>query len=389
MNDVTIEQKRWTSVQIMRGLAALLVAAYHFEDQLLVVLGIAAPGPLSWFGFFGVDLFFVTSGFVLWPMIAKAHITSSERIRFLVGRTSRIYVPYLTVVFVVLFFGLGSGHADIAKSIMLYPQRISTQLIPVAWTLVYEVLFYLLAFCLMFISVSSHRFYALSFIVGLFVLKAIVIISVGAASFYDYNAFMADVSWNRWIDGLLPGYLTSLWFVEFFCGVTLSYALSLGYGALLSRLLPVLWVAALVVLSTAIYLSVNVYEISMTRGDMFLPRIIFFGSAAALIFASAIATEIRIVRAPIPKKITRFFIWLGDGSYSVYLVHTIAFGIAYSNGLRDWCVNNGAIGGFMFAGYFVFVIFVSGFLGNCVELPVHKKIMLMISRKDVLRATVS
>ncbi|MBX8471512.1 MULTISPECIES: acyltransferase [unclassified Pseudomonas] len=385
MNSSTIERKRWTSVQIMRGLAALLVAAYHFEDQLLAVLGIAAPGPLSWFGFFGVDLFFVTSGFVLWPMIAKEKLTSTDRVGFLLGRTARIYIPYLAVVFVILFFGLGSGNADVAKSIMLYPQRISTQLLPVAWTLVYEVLFYWLAFALMFIYSSRKRYCALSIVVGLFVLKAVVVISSGAATFYDYNAFMADVSWNRWVDGLLPGYLTSLWFVEFFCGVTLAYLLSLGWESRLAKMSIVLWMAAALVLSLAIYLSINVYGVSMTRGDMFLPRIILFGGAAVLIFAAAIGTEIKDVDLGISEKITRVFVWLGDGSYSIYLIHTVAFGIAYGNGLRTWCSSNGFSGSIVFVGYFFLVIIVSGAIGNYVELPVHRKIMLAIRRKSFFR----
>lgn len=389
MNRVTTAHNRWISVQIMRGLAAVLVAAYHYEDQLISVLGGSAPGPLSWFGFFGVDLFFVTSGFVLWPMIAKEGLSPGDRIRFLLGRTLRIYLPYLALVFFVLYFGLGNGNADIAKSIMLYPQRISTQLIPIAWTLVFEVLFYLLAFGLMFIATGRKRYYALSCIVGFFVLKAIVIICTGSASFFDYNAFMADVTWNRWVDGLLPGYLTSLWFVEFFSGVTLAYIISLGYGARLAKYASAFLASAICMLLFAVYLSVEVFHVSMTRGDMFVPRIILFGGAAAFFFAAAISAEIKTLAVSIPARLTRFLVWLGDGSYSIYLIHTVAFTIAYSYGLREWSMSNGVCGAVVFVSYFFFVILISGAVGNYIELPVHRKIMRAIKRKPLRSIPIS
>lgn len=377
MNRTDSEKQRWISVQIMRGFAAVLVAAYHFEDQLMIVFGYAAGGfgPLSWFGFFGVDLFFVTSGFVIWPMMSKANALFRDRLNFIVGRALRIYVPYLTVLSVVIYFGLGSGQADVAKSIMLYPQRISMQLLPVAWTLVYEVLFYIVAFGIMFVADSRHRYYVLAAIVIVFVLKAIIVIATNAASFYDYNAFLVGVTYNRWVDGLLFGYLTSLWFVEFFAGVTISYLLSRGYSERILQHAMIIWAAAVVWLSVAIYISVNIYGVSMTRGDMFVPRIILFGGAASLIFLAAIATEMRAFINVFPKTIVDFFVWLGNGSYSIYLIHTVAFGVAYNYGFRDWCASNDLIGGAAFVAYFFVVVLLSACIGNYVELPVHKKLL--------------
>ena len=83
-----------------RGLAALLVAVYHF--RLLVPFGIAYPSAVQ-YGYLFVDLFFVLSGFVICASYEARLDTSNDFRTFAIRRFGRLF-PLLiasTVAFIV------------------------------------------------------------------------------------------------------------------------------------------------------------------------------------------------------------------------------------------------------------------------------------------------
>jgi peptidoglycan/LPS O-acetylase OafA/YrhL len=144
-------------LQVLRGLAALSVVLVH--DRVKV------PGPtahyltlwqnLGVWGWIGVDVFFCLSGFIM-VWVHGDDIGLPQRApAFAAKRFFRIYPPYAILTLAVLIFESATallGHAawrspeEIIESIFLFPSSGYGLLLAVAWTLVYEVFFYVL-FC--------------------------------------------------------------------------------------------------------------------------------------------------------------------------------------------------------------------------------------------------
>lgn len=154
------------SIQVLRGLAALLVVFYHIRA--LEIISITAnglnetpyTGGIFANGYAGVDLFFVISGFIMVYVtegLKNSVMTSAE---FLFARMTRIYPVWwlfagiATVYFILVhtLSGAGPGWQDISGNQPLIPYILnSLALVPqpgfpilsVGWTLIHEVYFYL------------------------------------------------------------------------------------------------------------------------------------------------------------------------------------------------------------------------------------------------------
>src|SRR3954451_8425712 len=108
--------------------------------------------PYTWFGWVGVEIFFVISGFV----IANSASTSSPR-QFLLGRALRLYpavwVCATATLIVLLLFGSGPASEFILPYIhamLLVPEGVTKQSLDVVyWTLAAEMTFYVVVFCAM------------------------------------------------------------------------------------------------------------------------------------------------------------------------------------------------------------------------------------------------
>ncbi len=89
--------QRMEGIQKLRGLAALAVTLYHCS------LNVRIPWPHGFvsaadFGKFGVQAFFVISGFILPYSLWKAGYVLSDAGKFLLKRLVRLDPPYLTSV---------------------------------------------------------------------------------------------------------------------------------------------------------------------------------------------------------------------------------------------------------------------------------------------------
>lgn len=154
------------SIQVLRGLAALLVVFYHMralEVRSILESGsseTAILGGLINNGYAGVDLFFVISGFIMVYVTWQIPRGNRSSLAFLFSRFTRIYPiwwVYAGIRTVYMLTVHGSGSLDenglnqvsrsepflsyIAKSFALLPQS-EHPILGVGWTLVHEVYFY-------------------------------------------------------------------------------------------------------------------------------------------------------------------------------------------------------------------------------------------------------
>jgi peptidoglycan/LPS O-acetylase OafA/YrhL len=127
------------SLQALRGIDCLAVVIFH-------------TGTMP-FGWAGVDLFFVLSGFVITWTQSKHLGRPSEFRGYLGRRLWRIYPPYWAywVVALVAYrcflgvpFGAYSGFPSCRNQLLLWPWSCRNHYLQVAWSLSYEVMFYLI-----------------------------------------------------------------------------------------------------------------------------------------------------------------------------------------------------------------------------------------------------
>jgi peptidoglycan/LPS O-acetylase OafA/YrhL len=147
-------------IQVLRGVAALMVVFHHsiaslkyyhqFSNSFLDFIGSV--------GKFGVDFFFILSGFIISFSASEKYKTNSALKNYFLNRIIRIYVPYLPIGIVMLLlynflphFSNGNRSISVLTSLTLIPE--GNPALSVAWTLTFEVFFYIV-FCISFISYS-------------------------------------------------------------------------------------------------------------------------------------------------------------------------------------------------------------------------------------------
>jgi peptidoglycan/LPS O-acetylase OafA/YrhL len=90
----------------LRAIAALWVIAFHYSVGPFAALHLRQAIPLFRFGYLGVDLFFMLSGFVIWHAHAADFVRPTARgfRRFILLRVARLYPVYLFTL--LLFLGI-------------------------------------------------------------------------------------------------------------------------------------------------------------------------------------------------------------------------------------------------------------------------------------------
>ena len=121
------------------------------------------------FGTFGVDLFFVISGFVMVTVTRGKFQNMKQSMRFLYHRLTRIYPLYwiytlmTLAVFLVQPTWVNSSQGnqvDLLESFLLLPSTI-LPLVQVGWTLIHEVYFYIVYFLIFLLLPESLLVYAI------------------------------------------------------------------------------------------------------------------------------------------------------------------------------------------------------------------------------------
>lgn len=178
------KNKRYHSIDSLRGIAAVAICFFHFSNGNPALLpdGNWLKG-LANIGFLRVEVFFVISGMVIAYTMAKSNYQIGQFGAFLLKRLARLEPPYLVSIVLVLGLNLlssllpaysGNGFSFDATQFFLHigylvPFWDIPWLSPVYWSLGIEFQFYLmmaLTFPLMF--AKRKQFFYLAFAISSF-----------------------------------------------------------------------------------------------------------------------------------------------------------------------------------------------------------------------------
>jgi peptidoglycan/LPS O-acetylase OafA/YrhL len=140
-------ESRVVELDALRGLAALAVVAYHYTTQYGELYGHLGPPPPSFaFGNYGVQLFFLISGFVIFMTLERTR----SAMDFVVSRFSRLFPAYWTAIvlsaLVVYTIGMPSQRLpwqDVVIDFTMIQQVLGAEHLDGSyWTLEVELFFY-------------------------------------------------------------------------------------------------------------------------------------------------------------------------------------------------------------------------------------------------------
>ncbi len=289
-----------TSIQVMRGLASLLVVIAHTYIHLNVRGHISENGYFK-LGKIGVDIFFVISGFIMVYITWNRFGESGEAIRFLMRRFIRIvplywiYTIFLSILLISVNHMFSDGkYFDIThfiKSLLFIPTYSPIgqmkPVLPVGWTLNYEIMFYLLFAVALLMSIGRGILF-LSGVLSLLVLLGYTIEIDGAV-------------WKQSTSPLLVEFLVG-------CGIAVLIRKGIYLNTSVATLFIIL--SIILVLSTVEYFLVDLH------------RAFRWGLASSIIVYCVVSIE----KA---RKIQfrGLLSYLGDMSYSLYLSHIFSINL--------------------------------------------------------------
>ncbi len=291
------QRLRLDSVQALRAIACILVAVAHAsatkngyfgEDSYWVRV-------IMQMGVFGVDLFFLISGFIIFFAHQSDFGQISAIPRYLKKRLVRIYPPFLIVGVPVAIFlsqnaSLAHDNWNWASSLFLYPD-IKSPALAVGWSLEHEMIFYAI-FLLMLINVRIG--------LSVFAIWSIVLIA---------SIWLPVSESNRLFNSI------NLLFVA-------------GGGVFfLHRYLrgKIAWILFLILLVISIYnIYIFVSGLKALSSD-YERAFVYIDNQRGRI--APFATIIVVVCIWSNVELTRYWgkalLLIGDASYSIYLLHTL------------------------------------------------------------------
>ena len=110
-----MNQKRITEIDALRGIAALFVVLYHYTFHYGRRFGHLSSDyntEIFSYGHYGVQLFFIISGFVIFMSVRRGRSAGD----FLIKRVFRLYPAYIASI-VITFIVLNSSAIDIQRTI--------------------------------------------------------------------------------------------------------------------------------------------------------------------------------------------------------------------------------------------------------------------------------
>ena len=331
------------SLQILRGMAALIVVLFHLggtfaSDKYFGYDFFASPFS---FGHSGVQFFFVLSGYIIYS-VHKSDISKPNRLLiFFKKRAIRIYPVYILIfslIYISAFFSplretLPNDFLTLLKTIFLLPQETSP-VIGVAWTLQYEVVFYVI-FSLLILNKN----------IFLFVISILIY----------FNFFIED-SGNLYINMLQNNNVYLFAFGVFIAWCKNNFSVTLN--------------SIILLIGLTLYIGVSINNLTIED------KTLLYGIASSLIIYSIVSLEKQKIDF---KKYHKLNI-LGDASYSLYLWHTALISLFLKIFFYFGILNLGLYGALL--SYLLILLFVI-FFSVLFHLYVERKIIRYLNNKFI------
>ncbi len=332
----------------VRAAAIGCVLICHFGTFLCLVLQINTPLIVALSGYFGVELFFVLSGYLIGSILIEIRAAGGglrAGILFLARRWLRTLPAYYAVLCVLAAFGTVALTRWQLFDYMTLTQNFAWPMqapgfFPVSWSLTIEEWFYILFGFVLIVMARQGRVFALAWI-GLFLVVPVVLRCAAPAA-ADWDDAIRKVTATR-LDAILYGGLAIL-LVRQRLPPAARRAWGLG-GAAVIALLSLYWID-----------DIGTWTIARPPLRAFVFNITGLSFAAMFPWFEAMA---RLAR---PAEI--LIGWASQRSYSLYLVHLPILTLLFQLGNRPY--------GLRVAGWvatIVATLLATEILHRCVERP--------------------
>jgi peptidoglycan/LPS O-acetylase OafA/YrhL len=295
----TSEIRLVRSIQWLRGIAALAVVMLH-ASEVLIKYNVTVPvlSELK-FGGWGVDLFFVISGFIMIFIVRDSTGKLTDTGNFWLRRLVRIAPPYWIFMSIVVAISILAPRFTeykpsvdhILASYLFIPwtdlRGIMAPPLRIGWSLNFEAYFYLV-FGLMLLLPTRQR--------------------LGTLIFWAIASALMGYFWTP--ASPLLQMMTDTRLLEFVSGAIIGH----------------LWIRGKVLPLSLAIVSLTGGTILICVGDIYgnhLPPALSLGIAAIMMVSGAVGMEShqgKAFRWVFPKK-------LGDWSYAIYLTHILTLGV--------------------------------------------------------------
>ena len=291
-------KKNLQLIQVLRGIASLLVVLFHITGNFSETYHQHWLGNIFLFGNSGVDIFFVLSGFIITYSNRQYITMPTSIIKFLKKRAIRVFPIYWVVITFFIFLQIifptyyrTHYYLDIVNILNTYFLLLNHNMVNgVSWTLTYELFFYLL-----FVIALSvpHKKYTLLLLFAYFIFLLIVPIIIPTIS-ENQNSIIQLLVFPMNIEFLLGIFVVLFLdsFAQKFC-------------------IPILIIGiCLFIVSTIIsYMNLHIF-------NSLYNRVLLFGLPSFFIILSLVKYELAF-----SIKSHNLLLKLGDASYSIYLFH--------------------------------------------------------------------
>ncbi len=268
------------SIQYLRGIAATLVVFEHFS---------VFPNIRHFCGAIGVDIFFIISGFIMSMSVRKY---KDRRAEFVFNRVVRIYPLYILMLIPAIFLTNKAVNGEsIFKALFFIGGSFRFYMDPLlftGWTLLFEFVFYLII-----ITFVNYKWFI-----------NLLLLSMGIMGML----FTINTSF---------GYLVNSFYLYFLLGFNLRIILRFFKPRdLLYHIVASLMLFLLVMLFKDQGEDGYIPRQFVSIGVMQVPRVIFWGLPCVYFIASFISYTENCNEIV-------FLKYVGDRSYSIYLVHSV------------------------------------------------------------------
>ena len=338
-------------LQSLRAIAAIFVLLFHAKDAFIshpIILKIFSQG------FWGVDLFFCLSGYIMCHSCINKDQNINNGLKFGIQRVTRIFSGYWPALLLTVLFSyigirqISNLEINLISSIFLTSTKLEHNYLETAWTLVYELRFYVAITLFYFIFKIKFSFKTISIISIIIIIYNLVFYA------FKFNIVMGgDWPLRTSINGL---------YLEFIFGIYI-YLLNRNRKFSIENTCFLIPVALLL-------LAAGSFDIFFANYEML--RAATYGIAAACVLSFFVALQNEKENSA-PKLLSS----IGDASYSLYLIHPILLSLLFSIIHRTTGETHLAL--FTLAGL-ITIIFASIIWYRIIESPLHNFTKKITSR---------